>query len=394
MNNRLYIACAGSGKTSLILEQAYDLIDRGILDEKEVAIITYTSRNQDNIKGRIIEKYGFIPSKLVVKGWYSFLLDYMIRPFKGTVIEELFDRHVSLAFVSSGQSGFMNINGSSFYTYHNDTEKFLNSKRNAIFSDKIAEFAFRCYKNNAEFFISRIGNIFDTIFIDEAQDLVAWDLELIKILLKKINCKVVICADPRQNTYDTSGSRKNSDYKGRIDKYLNEKVNTTKKNYVEVDSTTLNCSHRSVKEICEFASRVEPEYPGMLPCHCIECENKRGAYNCLKGMFLVKQSDEMSFIRKYNPISLIYSTKSKSLVKTSMYYNYGESKGLEFDSCIIHPISTIIQKFLATGVNHLAYKTKCLLYVALTRARYACAIVVEDNFDNQKIGLPFWKTDS
>ena len=38
--------------------------------------------------------------------------------------------------------------------------------------------------------------------------------------------------------------------------------------------------------------------------------------------------------------------------------------------------------------------TRSKLYVAVTRARYISAIVVDDNFNNNNIGLPFWNNNN
>ena len=51
-NNIIYIAAAGSGKTSLILNQ----VNNRLLSEntdKKIGIITYTLKNQENIKVKI-----------------------------------------------------------------------------------------------------------------------------------------------------------------------------------------------------------------------------------------------------------------------------------------------------------------------------------------------------
>ena len=44
--------------------------------------------------------------------------------------------------------------------------------------------------------------------------------------------------------------------------------------------------------------------------------------------------------------------------------------------------------------KNIEYQTWGKLYVAVTRARYVSAIVVDDNFDNNKIGLPFWNSNN
>ncbi len=55
-DNSIYIASAGSGKTSFILSQVYKLLHEGIEDNKYIIIITYTIRNQENIRERLIKK--------------------------------------------------------------------------------------------------------------------------------------------------------------------------------------------------------------------------------------------------------------------------------------------------------------------------------------------------
>ena len=74
-NNTIYIAAAGSGKTTLILNQVFAKLTDGNL-EKKIGIITYTRKNQENIKARILKKFQYIPSSIQLMGWYSFLLDY------------------------------------------------------------------------------------------------------------------------------------------------------------------------------------------------------------------------------------------------------------------------------------------------------------------------------
>ena len=62
--------------------------------------MTFTSHNQNNERQKYIDIYKHIPQNLIIIGWYTFLLEYFIRPFKGDIIEHLYDRHTSLAFVA------------------------------------------------------------------------------------------------------------------------------------------------------------------------------------------------------------------------------------------------------------------------------------------------------
>ncbi len=73
--NKLFIAGAGCGKTTFIVEKALQMKGRNIL------ITTYTINNEENIKNKIIEKNGFIPSNINILTWFSFLIHYGANPY-------------------------------------------------------------------------------------------------------------------------------------------------------------------------------------------------------------------------------------------------------------------------------------------------------------------------
>ena len=93
--NKCYIASAGSGKTTLLVDEA---LQAAMQTKKKVAIVTYTSRNQEEITKKIYKKIHHIPSNVVILGWYEFLIKYWIRPYKGDILPELYDKSVSLYF--------------------------------------------------------------------------------------------------------------------------------------------------------------------------------------------------------------------------------------------------------------------------------------------------------
>ena len=202
-NNTIYIAAAGAGKTTLILKQAIELYKKGLPNGKKILIITYTDNNQNNIRQKFLSEYGLIPKDIVILGWFTFLLAYWIRPFKGTVIEQLYDRHIGMSFVE-GISGTKTLpNGHIITTYHNDAEKFLDSSLKYLYSDKMAEFAYKCWEQNKTDLLNRMSNIADTIFIDEAQDLAAWDFEIIKTLIRSDQIKSIACFMVTQDNVHT-----------------------------------------------------------------------------------------------------------------------------------------------------------------------------------------------
>lgn len=392
-NNTIYIAAAGAGKTTLIIRKAIELYKSGLLEGKKILIITYTDNNQNNIRQKFLDEYGLVPKNIVILGWFTFLLVYWIRPFKGTVIEQLYNRHIGMSFVE-GIFGTKTLpNGQVITTYHNNAEKFLDSSQTHLYSDKMAEFAYKCWEQNKTDLLNRISNIADTVFIDEAQDLAAWDFEIIKTLIKsdKVNC--ILYGDPRQSTYKTTASSKHSKYSGNIALFAEKEINQKRRKFVTIDTTTLSKSHRCETSICAFASSILPNFPVTEMCLCSECKNRRKAYTLPKGVFLVKEQDVQKFVNVYNPLSLIWDKKVKVKIQTEHILNWGESKGLQADATLIYMTKTLLDWYSPSVrlKKKISQETLHKFYVAVTRAKYVVGLIVPNNFDNSIISLSFWR---
>lgn len=388
--NKIYVACAGSGKTRLIVEDVMGRFDAQE-SEKRIAIITYTSTNQANIVLRLKRRFKVIPQRILVIGWYSFLLDYWIRPFKGTVIGSLFGRHVGLLFVS-GRSGYTKTkDGRTIATFHNDEEKFLSASKDKMFSDKLSEFAFKCNQRNKKDLLEHLNGIFEAIYIDEGQDLSGYDFDVCKIMIEKGTFPLTICTDPRQCTYSTNPGMKYKTYKGRIDQFAIDRIN---QKHIEVDYSTLSKSHRCCQEICNVASEIVSEYPRMEACKCERCSEQRLQFPFDRGVYFLKRSDVTVFSSLFNPLTLTWNTRTVISNQTKKRLNFGESKGLQDNVSLIYPTGKILN-FLCDGDREtLSKEAACKFYVAVTRAKYITAIVVPDDFDKRTSEIPFWEGTS
>lgn len=387
MENSLYIAAAGSGKTTFLVNHAYDLINN-IADDKVILIITFTQKNQQEIEQRFIKRTGVVPHGVKICGWYNFLLEYLIRPFAGTVIENLRCQNTGVLLVE-GISGTSKYNGKYYKLYKNGDlqTKFLNESKK-IFSDKISEFAYTCYKKNKVSTKERLSNICHSVLIDEVQDLSAWDYCIVKILIDIHNIHVVMCGDPRQRTYTTTQSPKWSKYKGRIDEFVKNEVNKSHCK-IHVDYTTLGGSHRFGDKIANFASRIiGDEYPPTKVCKCNICSERQIMYSYTSGVYLLRHCMLDNFIHHYNPLVLIWDKRFDEGFGCRTL-TYGNAKGLTTDVSLIIPTKNIISNFLSSQSNSLNNITRSKLYVAATRARFIAAILVDDDFDNL-IGLPYF----
>ena len=359
--NKLIIAAAGSGKTT-------HLVDKALKEDGNVLITTFTEANEGEIKKKLLKRVKYIPKNIVVQTWFSFLLHHGVRPYQGEMDNGLFSKKIGF-FLFEGKSGKRyEKNGKPIYWGEDDLYKYYFTNDLKIYSDKIAKFVIECNQRVQNEVINRISRIYSHIYIDEVQDLAGWDLEILKLLFKS-NSNAVLVGDPRQSTYTTNDSSKYKKYRGKIQEFVSRECS---KGVCEIDTESLNVSHRNCQAICDFSSRLYPEYAKCEPCCCIQCRK----HPADQGVFLVKLNDIESFRTQYNNVVELCDKES-----IPPAINFGASKGLGFDRVLIYPTEKI-RKYLKSGNITEIESIKAKFYVALTRAKYGVGIVCDyDDYD-------------
>lgn len=353
--NKLIIAAAGSGKTTFLVNEA--------LKQKsgKVLITTYTQANEAEIRKKFIEINGWIPPNVTVQTWFSTLLQHGVRPYQGGLCEKTV-RGMLLVNEPSALKYTTKSGKKVYYSESADLEKHYFTNDMKIYSDKISKFVCRCNKNSNGEVVNRLSRIFSHIFIDEIQDLAGYDLEILKLLLK-CSSNILFVGDPRQVTYLTHNERKHSQYKeGRIKDFI---LNECPKDICEIDEVTLNRTHRNNKLICEYSSRLYPNFAA-----CISNQTETTEHD---GVFLVKEEHVGHYLQKYNPVQLRDSVKVK-VNKDYKSINFGESKGLTFDRVLIYPTQRFIN-WINDNNHELPPMSRSKFYVALTRAKYSVGII-------------------
>lgn len=104
------------------------------------------------------------------------------------------------------------------------------------------------------------------------------------------------------------------------------------------------------------------------------------------GVFFIKEKDVEDYLQKYNPVQL-RDNKKKIVNENFMVMNFGESKGLSFDRVLIYPTKPFIDWFI-NNESDLVETSRSKLYVAITRARYSVAIVLNYK-DDTKVQYAF-----
>jgi DNA helicase-2/ATP-dependent DNA helicase PcrA len=340
LNDKIIIASAGSGKTTMIVDEA-------IKNKDKILILTYTRDNLSEIKEKFIRLNDVVPANVIIKTWFSFLLNDCARPYQNF----LYDKRIkTIQFVQS-----MSTRGTSM----SDVENYYFNKAGMIYSDKIGGFVCKCNEISEGLVINRLEEIYDYIYIDEVQDLAGYDLELLKLLVdSEISVKLV--GDIRQVTYSTNNAGKNRQYRDVNIINFFEKI-SEKQN---VDLVYKNISHRCNQKICNLADSLYPDLPDTSSLNEELTEHD--------GIYIIKKENVEDYVEKFSPQILRYDKRTKLFKDKAM--NFGQAKGLSFDRVLILPNGPI-QKFLKTGNIKKVKKSRAKFYVALTRARYSVAFL-------------------
>lgn len=178
MNNKLLLAGAGTGKTTYIINEA-------LKNEERILITTYTIKCKAEIKSKIISLLGYIPNNVIVQTWFSFLLEHGIKPYK----KDLNIKKINGICFVEGKSGLRYFNKNKYPIYYGekDFQKYYFDDNNRVYTDKISKLVLRINAASNGLVFERIRKVFKKIYIDEVQDLVGYDLEIIKKCLKNAN---------------------------------------------------------------------------------------------------------------------------------------------------------------------------------------------------------------
>ena len=344
LDNRIVVAAAGSGKTTMIVDEACDAVTC------RSALVTYTRNSASEIRDKAYKKLGYIPKHVSISTWYAFLLRHFLRPYQNC----LYAKRISRIWFVEGQSPIG--------PPSSDIKRYYFGRPGQIYSDKASKFACQVIEETRGLPLRRFEQIFDRLYIDESQDLRAYDLELIELLMKS-SVHVTLVGDHRQATYSTNNAPKHIRYARAkiVDKFKEWEA----AGLCRVDSEC--CSHRCTQAICDFADQFFPESPKTVSRNKTVTEHD--------GVFVVPYSQANAYIRNYCPQVLRYN---KTVDVPGDSINFGASKGMEFERTLIFPHKKL-ERFLATGNLKHAGNDLGKIYVAITRARQSAAFVVPDS---------------
>lgn len=345
-NNLAVVAAAGSGKTEYIVNEAL-----GAPDTRRVLITTYTTRNCDEIMGRVKRDGGCKPANVAVQGWFSFVMNQAARPYQAAVTGQI-DYGRSLDFKGSRPRYVARANWRAYYfNHHRDFRR-----------DHVSELAFRANEATGGLVIRRLEALYDEILIDEFQDLSGYDLNFLDLLFKS-NIRVILVGDPRQHTYSTTNSSKNRQHVGDAMMGWLKKRATAGTLKIESRSESWRCN----QAICDWADAL---YPRLSPT-----TSRNQSPTGHDGIFLLSSDTMPRYAEKFSPVVLRWQKNSNTQGLTAI--NIGESKGSTCDRVLVATTATMRQYIRSRDPSCLTHETRAKLYVAVTRARHSVALEVD-----------------
>lgn len=349
LNNIVRMAAAGSGKTYTICREAEkELIKLRTSGNKygKILMISYANRAVHSIETELRKaNLGVIPNGIVVMSWYSFLLREMIKPYQ----TEIFN-------INEVKGLYFNSHNEINYGTKGTRKRYL-TDNGSIKSEQASELVEELNKLSEGAVIHRIEDIYNHIFIDEFQDLAAYDLNIVEALMKS-RVSVTAVGDGKQAIFKTNSSSKNKGKGGSNLREYFQKLN--EKGLAKVENQ--NVSRRFNYEICNFANRIFPNQP------ISTCMNDSTNHD---GVYLIQPQDVNAYYQYFTPIILKYDKKTK--IGSYNSFNFGECKGETYDRVLIYPNGPL-KHFLIKGKE---IKSPIKYYIAATRARYSIAIVMD-----------------
>lgn len=342
MDKSVIFAVAGSGKTTHLIST---------LDEtRRFLLVTYTEANHDNLRTKVIERFGYLPTNITIYTYFRFLHSFCYRPFLRSKKNTL-----GITFNVPEQ----------FPVYRLTDDRRYISPGRLLYANRLAKFIEQSGLINAV--KARIEKYFDVFLVDEVQDFAGHDFNFL-MSISAAQMSMCFVGDFYQHTFDTSRD-------GSVNTKLHNDYDAYKKRFEEaglkVDTDTLKYSRRCSQSVCDFITdRIGVD---------IQSHDERTS------IIHFEDNPEAIAALYHDPetVKLFYQAHYKY---DCFSQNWGASKGMDCygDVCIV--LNPINMKAWKTGsFRDIKPVTRNKLYVACSRARGNLTFVPESLLRKYKI---------
>ena len=355
--NHLVLAVAGSRKTQGIV----DACAAAPIDER-ILVLTYTTANQEELRHRLSRQAGDHPH-IEVSGWFAFLIGQFVRPF------------LPMLYRNRRVEGFDFLSKPQRYAKTSDWSRYFNDQ-NQVRKVHLPQLAILINEASEQLCIRRLERLYDHIFIDEAQDLCGYDLDILQLLMGS-SLPLEMVGDIRQAILATNAQEpRNKQFK--FTNILNWFIAEQKAGRVTIEQRceTWRCG----AGIAKFADTLFDPKWGFAPT--VSLNTIRTTHD---GVFLVATPDVEAYVAAFSPMVLRHSKSSWTMLNHLDCITFGDAKGLSAKHVLIAP-TTAITGFIEKGAP-LAASQAARFYVAVTRAEQSVAIITDRPGQSR---IPYW----
>jgi DNA helicase-2/ATP-dependent DNA helicase PcrA len=194
-------------------------------------MLTYTQNAEDDLRKRVLLRYGYMPSEVHISTYFSFLVRFCAKPLLHAVMKDrgiTFDRPTDF---------------SRNFRLEDDRRYFDGGRR--LYHCRLAKLLMmRCMDELRR----RVERYFDRVVVDEIQDFGGYDFNFL-FDLSQARVDWYLVGDFHQHTFDTSRD-------GPTNKQLHADLAVYQRSFVragfKVDTSTLRGSCRCSREVCAF----------------------------------------------------------------------------------------------------------------------------------------------
>lgn len=334
MDKSVVFAVAGSGKTTRLVTA---------LDEtRRFLLVTYTEANYNNLRAKVIERFGYLPPNIAIYTYFRFLHSFCYRPF----------------LRSNKDTRGITFNAPDRFPVYplTDDRRYISSGR-WLYANRLAKFIEQSGLVHAV--VSRMEKYFDVFFVDEVQDFGGHDFNFL-LAISAAHMKMGFVGDFHQHTFDTSRD-------GNVNASLHKNYDAYKKKFeragLKVDAESLKRSQRCSKSVCDFIT----ENIGIG----IQAHDERTS--------VVRFEDCPTAVeaiyRDPGTVKLFFKEHQKY---GCFSQNWGASKGMDCyeDVCVVLNPGNV-KAWNAGSFRDINPETRNKLYVACSRARGNLTFVPE-----------------
>jgi len=334
VDKNVVFAVAGSGKTTRLVTE---------LDEmRRFLLVTYTEANHDNLRAKVIERFGYMPNNISIYTYFRFLHSFCYRPFLRS---------------EKGTHGITFSAPKKFPVYPLTDDRRYISPGRRLYANRLAKFIEQSGLIGAV--VARIEKYFDVFFVDEVQDFGGHDFNFI-LALSAAQVNVSFVGDFHQHTFDTSRD-------GNVNANLHGDYSAYKKRFekvrLKVDTESLKRSRRCSKTVCDFiTTKIGID---------IQAHDERTS--------VVRFEDDPAAVtvlyQDPKTVKLFYKEHQKY---GCFSQNWGASKGVDsYDDVCIALSPSNVKAWNAGSFRDINPETRNKLYVACSRARGNLTFVPE-----------------